>query len=192
MNRSFRPTVIRVCLPPPGALGRRACRAHSPIPCPHPWAQDMPGHGGRTAHKQGCSRREGIPKAVRRAVRQAVRRLEEVAKAVGGGYCRLQMPLKPALRVRVTVAGHRLGALEGVPAPPPMHPWTQGPPGPASSTRTLRPMTARSIPLPNPGDAHVPRSGPRTKAQREGLWCSQGGGGGTAGVLQEKDKGVRT
>ena len=41
------------------------------------------------------------------------RRLEEVAKAVGGGYCRLQMPLKLALGVRGTVAGHRLGALEG-------------------------------------------------------------------------------
>ena len=41
------------------------------------------------------------------------RRLEEVNKAVGGGYCPLQMPLKPALGVRGTVAGHRLGALEG-------------------------------------------------------------------------------
>ena len=41
------------------------------------------------------------------------RRLEEAAKAVGGGYCRLQMPLKLALGVRGTVAGHRLGALEG-------------------------------------------------------------------------------
>ena len=41
------------------------------------------------------------------------RRLEAVAKAVGGGYCRLQMPLKPALGVRETVAGHRLGALAG-------------------------------------------------------------------------------
>ena len=53
------------------------------------------------------------------------RRLEEVAKAVGGGYCRLQMPLKLALAVRRTVAGHRLGALErgGGGAPPlPMHP----------------------------------------------------------------------
>ena len=36
------------------------------------------------------------------------RRLEEVAKAVGGGYCRLQMPLRPAPGVRGTVAGHRL------------------------------------------------------------------------------------
>ena len=39
--------------------------------------------------------------------------MEEVAKAVGGGYCRLQMPLRLALGVRETVAGHRLGALEG-------------------------------------------------------------------------------
>ena len=41
------------------------------------------------------------------------RRLEEVAKAVGGGYCRLQMPLRLALSVRGTVAGRRLGAVEG-------------------------------------------------------------------------------
>ena len=41
------------------------------------------------------------------------RRLEEVATAVGGGYCRLQTPLRPALGTRGTVAGHRLGALEG-------------------------------------------------------------------------------
>ena len=39
-------------------------------------------------------------------------RLEEVAKAVGGGYCRLQMPLRLALAVRGTAPGHRLGALE--------------------------------------------------------------------------------
>ena len=39
--------------------------------------------------------------------------MEEVAKAVGGGHCRLQMPLRLALAVRETVAGHRLGALEG-------------------------------------------------------------------------------
>ena len=39
--------------------------------------------------------------------------MEDVAKAVGGGYCRLQLPLKLALGVRGTVAGRRLGALEG-------------------------------------------------------------------------------
>ena len=49
------------------------------------------------------------------------RRLEEVAKAVGGGYCRLQMPFSPARAVRGTVAGRRLGALDGwgVNLPPP-------------------------------------------------------------------------
>ena len=36
----------------------------------------------------------------RRPQRRLGRRLEEVAKAVGGGYCRLQMPLRLALGVR--------------------------------------------------------------------------------------------
>ena len=55
------------------------------------------------------------------------RRLEEVAKTVGGGYCRLQMPLRLVPGVRETVAGHRLGALErGVPPPLPMHPLGGG------------------------------------------------------------------
>ena len=48
----------------------------------------------------------------RRPQERISRRLAEVAKAVGGGYCRLQMPLRLALGVRGTVAGHRLGALE--------------------------------------------------------------------------------
>ena len=47
------------------------------------------------------------------------RRLKEVAKGVGGGYCRLQMPVKLALAVRGTMAGHRLGALEGGATSPP-------------------------------------------------------------------------
>ena len=54
--------------------------------------------------------------------KQLGRRLEAVAKAVGGGYCHLQMPLKLALAVRETVAGRRLGALEGGrDLPPPSH-----------------------------------------------------------------------
>ena len=61
----------------------------------------------------------------KRPQRRLGRQLEEVAKAVGGGYCRLQMPLKLALGVRGTVAGRRLEALEGgggVPScPPPPH-----------------------------------------------------------------------
>ena len=62
----------------------------------------------------------------RRPQRRLDRRLEEVAKAVGGGYCRLQMPLTLTLAVSETVAGHRLGALEGggrgLPPPLPVHP----------------------------------------------------------------------
>ena len=65
----------------------------------------------------------------RRPQRRQDRRLEEVSQAVGGGYCRLQMPWKLALGVRETVAGQRLGALEGgggvSPPPLPMHPWAR-------------------------------------------------------------------
>ena len=50
---------------------------------------------------------------LRRPQQRLGRRLKEVAKAVGGSYCRLQMPLRLALGVRKTVAGHRLGGLEG-------------------------------------------------------------------------------
>ena len=65
----------------------------------------------------------------RRPQKRVDRRLEEVAKAVGGGYCRLQMPLSLAPGVKGTVAGHRLGVLEGgggLPPPVPMHPWPRG------------------------------------------------------------------
>ena len=54
----------------------------------------------------GCIRREGTSEVAPEAVR---RRLKEIAKAVGGSYCRLQMPLKLALAVRGSVAGHRYG-----------------------------------------------------------------------------------
>ena len=56
----------------------------------------------------------------RRAQKRVGRRLEEVAKAVGGGYCRLQMSLSLALGVRGTVAGPRLGALPLHPCPSPL------------------------------------------------------------------------
>ena len=64
-----------------------------------------------TGKEQGCVRRAGASEAAPEAVRQAVG--ECLRQAVGGGYCRLPMPLKSALGVRGTVAGHRLGALEG-------------------------------------------------------------------------------
>ena len=49
----------------------------------------------------------------RRPQRRLGRRWEGVAKAVGGGYCRLSMPLRLARAVSETLAGHRLGAPEG-------------------------------------------------------------------------------
>ena len=53
----------------------------------------------------------------RQPQRRLDRRLEEVAEAVGGGYCRLQMPLRLALGVTGTVAER-----PGAPLPPfPLH-----------------------------------------------------------------------
>ena len=81
---------------------------------------------GRGQTGTGCSSRGLAGDALegegpqRGPQRRLGRRLEEVAKAVGGGYCRLH---------RGTVARHRLGALEGGRggAPPlPMHPWGWG------------------------------------------------------------------
>ena len=66
-------------------------------------------------HGQGPGGRDALEGKgpQRRPQKQLHRRLEEVAKAVGGGYCRLQMPLRLALAIRGIVAGRRLGALEG-------------------------------------------------------------------------------
>ena len=99
------------------------------------------------------------------------RRLEEVAEAVGGGYCRLRMPGKRALAVRETVAGHRLGALEGgLPPPPlPMPPWVGGlagagqppPPPPAARVHQQSPVRGPGAPHPHPpigGGEHPPNS----------------------------------
>ena len=74
-----------------------------------------PGGGGGYAHVRGMDQQPLARDAVegKGPQRRLDRRLEEVAKAVGGSYCRLPMPLKLGLAVRETVAGHWLGALEG-------------------------------------------------------------------------------
>ena len=73
-----------------------------------------PPAGGSEGAGGGSDREVFEGKGPQRLPQQRLdRRLEEVAKGVGGGYCRLQMPLRPALGVRETVAGHRLGALRG-------------------------------------------------------------------------------
>ena len=73
--------------------------------CPHrpsagePNIQRWPEHVFFWGGGQGCVLESKGPQ------RRLDRRLEEGAHAVGGGYCRLQMPLKLALGVRETVAG---------------------------------------------------------------------------------------
>ena len=106
----------------------RGVQADTPIPAvgePSPnggcWALGcaLLGSLSRRGHKErgggGCIKREETSEATPVALD---RQLEEVAKAVGGSYCRLQMPLKLALGVRGAVAGCRLGALEGGTHPP--------------------------------------------------------------------------
>ena len=67
----------------------------------------------------------------RRPQKRFGRRLEEVAKAVGGGYRRPQMPFQLAFAVKGTVAGHGgvplRGGGGGLPRPLPMHPWVWDP-----------------------------------------------------------------
>ena len=85
----------------------------------------------------------------RRPQQRLGRRLEEVAKAVGGGYCRLQMPLQLALANRGTVAGRRLPP----PPPPPTRrpiPWAVlriGVGSRAPSTAPPPPPRAHFLPL---------------------------------------------
>ena len=121
----------------------------------------------------------------RRPQRRLDRRLEEVAKAVGGGYCRLQMPLRPALGVMGTVAGHRLGALEvgwglqciaGRGCGGGMTPAVQCCPRPAAP-----PVPDAAPPPPGGGGAHRPLSpsGPRSPMAPG----AQGGGGRCAPPL---------
>ena len=45
--------------------------------------------------------------------RRPQQRLDRRLEGVGGGYCRLQVLSRLALGVRETVAGRKLGALEG-------------------------------------------------------------------------------
>ena len=96
--------------PSPSALVLLPSIHPSPRPSPAPVsAPDPPPHRDASAGK-GPQRRLD-------------RRLEDVAKAVEGGYYRLQMPLKLALAVRGTVAGHRRpggGGGWGATCPPPL------------------------------------------------------------------------
>ena len=109
-----------------GVAGRRGGRFRSMLPPPPPSRDASDGKGPERRPRKRLHWRLD-------------RRLEEVARAVGGGYCRLQMPLNPG-----TVAGHRLGALEegGVsPAP------SDASPAPTTAADAQwKPAKARSAP----------------------------------------------
>ena len=108
---------------------------------------------------------------------------EEVAKAVSGGYCRLQMPLKLALGVRETVAGRRLSALQGVVGgvsapgglprgPPPMRGGRKGQGG-GLVRRGVRPgRFHRPLPAVCPPRARFPRGGDRLRDGPAVRWRS--------------------
>ena len=145
----------------------------------------------------------------RRPQERLGRRLEEVAKAVGGGYCRLQMPLKLALGVRETVAGRPPVAVRrghaDVPhgGPPPQRPVRrlhEPPPPPTPRcpsqrhTSSGRVCGAEDRPSPWPWPMSLQTSGrrregtavPRTQSAR--AWAHmnrhplfRGGGGGGGG-----------
>ena len=85
----------------------RAAASSRPLPIAHCERRPVAG-------VSGCGRDAFEGRGPQRRPQQRLgRRLEEVAEAVGGGYCWLQMPLRLALGVRGTAAGRRLGALEG-------------------------------------------------------------------------------
>ena len=100
-----RPGVIQALLGPSGPMRghtrRRQCDAGQAIRSPLPAG----GEGRcRTAQVQAAGRggrRDAleVKGPQRRPQKRLDRRLEEVAKAVGGGYCRLQVPLSMALAV---------------------------------------------------------------------------------------------
>ena len=91
-------------------------------------------------------------------------RLEAVAQAVGGGYCRLQMPLRLALGVGETVAGHRPHGPFNASLPRTPSPDRNGalavpvPPLPVPPTQAQCPRTCSAPPVIRnpPGPGHMP------------------------------------
>ena len=113
---------------------------------------------------QGCRRRdrasEGGPRG---GSTGGWRRLP---KRLGGGYCRLHMPLRLALGVRGTVAGHRLGALEGGGGASPLFQCTPG--DVMKGKHVQKNFGAVGIVAPTPLSLKT--------------WGGGGGGGGAGGV----------
>ena len=126
----------------------------------------------------GSSRDEGRGPQRRSQMRLA-RRLEEVAQAVGGGYCRLQMPLRLALGVRGIVAGHRLGALEGGGYLPPSSNASLPPP-PLSITKQWPAVDPDIGPLQISFTSSSPATASRSALCWALIWWRGGGRGGAS------------
>ena len=161
-----------VPLPGPRAPADDPPPPAGPTPPPAPQCPQLRPHG---QNPPGPRRGAGTDAVAgqgprRRPQKRLGRRLEEVAKAVGGGYCRLQMLLKPALGVRGTGAGHGLGVLVGgggggARSPLSMHRWGGGggghpdgsglltAPSPCHSARGRAPPPRRSA---SPGNGLKP------------------------------------
>ena len=143
---------------------RDACVAHGPCagrwsrggrrlwPCilPHVPFFTVPPPPRDALERKGPHRRP--PAAVRQAVGGGCR-------GGWGGYCRLQMPLRLALGVRGTVAGHRLGALEGGGTSPPFQ-CIPAPPPPQPPLQTKTPAFGGSRPYPCAIHTLTPRGMP--------------------------------
>ena len=107
------------CAPPPPASTRRdvsvwqTTRRHT--------REHVPARRRHTQNHPPPARRRNLDPRIalegngpqRRPQKRLDRRLEEAAKAVGGGYCQLQTPLRLSFGVRETVAGHMLSARKG-------------------------------------------------------------------------------
>ena len=114
----------------------------------------------------------------RRPQRRLSRRLEDVAEAVGIGYCRLQMPLKLALASGGTLTGHRL-------------PW-RAVGGGGGGLPPFQCIPAPSPPLykPPPTGQHTPWFWtPTYPPTNRWLEAPKGGGGGMGGGSSGRGEG---
>ena len=112
--------------------------AHTPAPliAPCPRSQRaLRRRGPRLSDEQTAEMCRWVTPVLGRAL------VVEVAKAVGGGCCRLHMPLSLAPAVRGTVAGRRLGALDGGEVPSPHSNTSLPPPLLSLSQRSVVPRS---------------------------------------------------
>ena len=148
-------------------------------PAPAPFTPLPPPHNAR---RQGCIRRGGTSEASRQAIGGG-------CQAVGGGHCRLQMPVKLALAVRETVPRPMLGALGCPPLlpsnmlPPAVLGRRHRPPRVGSSSSSDEPPRRRPPPRAGSSLSHSSRDSNPHHPRGYG-----GGGAGGGGVGQPQSQ----